>query len=111
MTETAPDKTKPERKKGLTPGHWIAIATIAVAVVGGTLGWGLSEHNARLASVEAGTNDISETLGRITEGQARAEGEMKAIRERLDRIESNIDTLIQLHLNGETRQPAAGRAE
>ena len=40
--------------QGLTPDHWIAIATIAVVV----LGWGLSEPNARLANVESATNNI-----------------------------------------------------
>ena len=32
----------------MTPGHWIAIATIAVAVLGAVIGWGMSEHTARI---------------------------------------------------------------
>ena len=35
----------------LTPGHWIAIATIAVAVLGGVISVALGEHNARLENV------------------------------------------------------------
>ena len=88
----------------LTPGHWIAIAMIAVAVLGGILSSALSEHNARLANVEAGTNDIAEALGRV-------EREIKPLDERLDRIESNIDSLVQLHLDAETKQPVGGRGE
>ena len=34
--------------KHLAPGHWIAIATIAVVVLGGVISVALSEHNARL---------------------------------------------------------------
>ena len=112
----ATDKAK--GATGLTPGHWIAIATIAVAVLGGVLGWALSEHNARLANVESDIRNIAEA-------QARTEGEIKAIHERLDgfgerldgfgerlnRIETGIDRLIQLHLDAETTQPAAARAE
>ena len=100
-----------KRATGLTPGHWIAIATIPVAVLGGVLGWALSEHNARLANVESATRNIAEA-------QARTEGEIKAVHERLDgfderldRIETSIDRLIQLHLEAETTQPAAGHAE
>ena len=96
---------------GLTPGHWIAIGTIAVAVLGGVLGWALSEHNARLANVESDIRNIAEA-------QARTEGEIKAIHERLDsfgerlnRIETGLDRLIQLHLGAETTQPAAARSE
>ena len=102
---------KTDRATGLTPSHWIAIATISVAVLGGVLGWALSEHNARLANVESATKNISEA-------QARAEGEIKAVHERLngfderlDRIETNIDRLIQLHLDAQTTQPVAQRAE
>ena len=109
---------KSERTTGLTPGHWIAIATIAVAVLGGMLGWALSEHNTRLANVESATRNIAEAQTRAAETQARTEGEIKAIHERLDgfderldRIETGIDRLIQLHLDAETTQPAAGRAE
>ena len=83
---------------------------IVAGVLGGVLSWGLSEHNARLTTVDARLttfdarmNNMAETLARIAEGQARVEGERKAITDRLDRIESNINTLVQLHLNTETR--------
>ena len=102
---------KSKRPTGLTPGQWSAIATIAVAVLGGVLGWALSEHNARLANVESATRNIAEA-------QARTEGEIKAIHERLDgcderldRIETGIHRLLQLHLDAYTTQPAAARAE
>ena len=75
------------------------------------LGWALSEHNARLANVESDIRNIAEA-------QARTEGEIKAIHERLDsfgerlnRIETGIDRLIQLHLDAETTQPAAAPSE
>ena len=47
MTDTREDKAT--RGRGLTPGHWIWIATIAVAVLGGVLSWALSQQNARLS--------------------------------------------------------------
>ena len=89
-----------------------------MAVLGGVLGWALSEHNARLANVESDIRNIAEA-------QARTEGEIKAIHERLDgfgerldgfgerlnRIETGIDRLIQLHLDAETTQPAAAPSE
>ena len=133
MTDTREDKAT--RGRGLAPGHWIAIATIAVAVLGGVLSWALSEHNARLANVESATTNMAE-------GLARVEGSIKTINERLngfeqrvderfnrletniderfnrletnsddrlDRIETNIDRLIQLHLQAGTAQPAAWR--
>ena len=100
MTDTRGDEAT--RARGLTPGHWITIATITVAVLGGVLSWGLSEHNARLANVESGTTNIAE-------GLAQVEGSIKTINERLNRIETNIDTLIQLHLQAGTSQPAASR--
>ena len=117
MTATPEDKAT--RGRGLNPGHWIAIATIAVVVLGGVLGWALSEHNARLANVESAMNNIAEAQARFAEAQARVEGEIKAVHERLtgfeerlderltsfeerlderlDRIETQIDRLIQLH--------------
>ena len=91
------------------------------SMLGGVLGWALSEHNARLANVESAMNSIAEAQTRLTGAQARVEGEIKAIHERLDgfaervdkrldRIETNIDRLIQLYLDAETTQPAARRA-
>ena len=127
MTPGSPagETDKAKGATGLTPGHWIVIGTIAVAVLGGVLGWALSEHNARLANVESDIRNIAEA-------QARTEGEIKAIHERLDgfgerldgfgerldgfgerlnRIETGIDRLIQLHLDAETTQPAAAPSE
>ena len=114
----AGETDKAKGATGLTPGHWIAIGTIAVAVLGRVLGWALNEHNARLANVESDIRNIAEA-------QARTEGEIKAIHERLDgfgerldgfgerlnRIETGIDRLIQLHLDAETTQPAAAPSE
>ena len=91
-------------------------------MLGGVLGWALSEHNARLANVESAMNSIAEAQTRLTGAQARVEGEIKAIHERLDgfaervdkrldRIETNIDRLIQLYLDAETTQPAARRGD
>ena len=114
-------------RQGLTPGHWIAIATIAVGVLGGVIGVALGEHNARLGNVETTMRAIAEAQARMAEAQgrmaealARTEGDAKATQERLagfeeqvndrfDRIEASLDRLIQLHLNTDT-QPAGARA-
>ena len=120
MTDTQEDKAT--RGRGLTPGHWIAIATIAVAVLGGVLSWALSEHNARLSENNARLANVESATINMAEGLARVEGSIKAINERLngfeervddrlDRIETNIDRLIQLHLDAGTAQPAASRAD
>ena len=89
-------------RHGLTPGHWIAIATIAVGVLGSVIGVALSEHNARLANVETAMNALAETQARM-EGEAKATQERLAgfeerVEYRLDRIESSLERLIQLHL-------------
>ena len=116
MTDTPEDKATHGR--GLTPGHWIAIATIAVAVLGGVLSWALSEHNARLSENNARLANVESATTNMAEGLARVEGSINAINERLngfeervddrlDRIETNIDRLIQLHLDAGTAQPAA----
>ena len=120
MTDTPEDKAT--RGRGLTPGHWIAIATIAVAVLGGVLSWALSEHNTRLSENNARLANVESATTNMAEGLARVEGSIKAINERLngfeervddrlDRIETNIDRLIQLHLDAGTAQPAASRAD
>lgn len=114
-------------RQGLTPGHWIAIATIAVGVLGGVIGVALGEHNARLGNVETTMRTIAEAQARLVEAQARMaevlarmEGDAKASRERLagfeeqvnarfDRIEASIDRLIELHLDA-AAPPAAGQA-
>ena len=61
------------------------------SMLGGVLGWALSEHNARLANVESAMNSIAEAQTRLTGAQARAEGEIKAIHERLDGFEERVD--------------------
>ena len=114
MTDTPEDKAR--RGRGLTPGHWIAIATIAVAVLGGVLSWALSEHNTRLSENNARLANVESATTNMAEGLARVEGSIKVINERLngfddrlDRIETSIDRLIQLHLAAGTAQPAASR--
>ena len=121
----------------LTAGHWIGIATIAIAAFSAVLGWGLSEHNARLANVDARTT-------RLVEGQGHLQGDIKATNERLNgleqrlderleglerrleerlngveqrvndrlsRIETNIERLLELHIGAATPQGAAPAAE
>ena len=74
----------------LTPGHWIAIATISVGVLGGVISVALGEHNARLGNVATTMNTIAEAQARMAEAQARmaealarTEGELKTTQERL----------------------------
>ena len=127
MTETPEDKT--DRANKLTPGHWIAIATIAVGILGGVMSVALSEHNARISNIETAITTMAETQARMAAALVRMEAETKATRERvasfdeqvnnrfdqnderLNRIETSIDRLIQLHLDAQMTQPAAGRAE
>ena len=138
MTETPQNKIDPA--KGLTPGHWIAIATIAVGILGGVISVALGEHNARISNIETAITTMAETQARMAEALVRMEGETKATRDRLasfeeqvndrferiesritgleervndrfDRIEASIDRLIQLYLDAQATQPAAGRAE
>ena len=117
MTDTPQEKTAPA--KGLTPGHWIAIATIAVGILGGVINVALSEHNARISNIETAVNTIAQTL-------VRMEGESKATRERLagfveqvnerfnqnderlNRIETSIDRLVQT-ASGRPDDAAGGR--
>ena len=49
-------------------------------------------------------------LVRVRGGEA-VDGFEERVDKRLDRIETNIDRLIQLYLDAETTQPAARRAE
>ena len=138
MTDTPEDKAR--RGTGLTPGHWIAIATIAVAVLGGVLSWALSEHNTRLGETNARLANVESATTSMAEGLARVEGSIETMNERLngfeervedrlngfedrvderlngfddrlDRIETNINRLIQLHLDAGTAQPASSVAD
>ena len=110
MTETPQGKMAPAT--GLTPGHWIAIATIAVGILGGVISVALGEHNARVSNIETAITTVAETQARMAEALVRMEGETKATRERvasfeeqvnnrfdqnderLNRIETSIDRLI-----------------
>ena len=111
--------------KHLAPGHWIAIATVAVVVLGGVISVALSEQNARLENAIAGAQTrMSDTQEQIAEGLARMEGELETTQERLagfedrvydrfdqvddrfdniddrfDRIDNTLDRLIQLNLD------------
>ena len=120
MTETRQEKT--DSANGLTPGHWIAIATIAVGILGGVISVALGEHNARISNIETAITTMAESQGRIAEAVVRMEGETKAtgeqlarfeeqVNERFNRIEASIDRLIELHLDAQRTQPAAERAE
>ena len=55
------------RGSGLTPGHWLAIATIAVAVLGGVLSWGLSQQNARLSETTTRLVNIESVMADMAE--------------------------------------------
>ena len=114
------DSANATRGRGLTPGHWFAIATIAVAVLGGVLSWGLSQQNARLSENTTRLATVAAAMATMAEGLARVEGSSKTIIERLkgfeqrvderfnrfemniderfNRLETNIDRLIQLHV-------------
>ena len=92
---TQADGKKPKRgpQPELMPMHWIAIATITVAVLGAVLGvlsGRLSEHAAHLGVVESGTADSAESVARI-------EQLIKTTGARVSRIEAKIETLLQLH--------------
>ena len=110
----------------LTPGNWVAIAAIAVTVLGGVLGGILSialgEHNRRIAGIKTGQDQLvaaqaqlagSQTAlaasqAELAASQAEFRGHMKAFNERLtsidqrfterfDRMEASIERLLQLH--------------
>lgn len=98
MAETAGQRTSEAqagRPRGLSAGNWIAIGTV---VLGGVVGFGLSEHNARLTSVDTNTKAIaaSQTAlaasqATLATSQARLEGEIKTVNERLNGIEQRLD--------------------
>ena len=79
--------TNATRGRGLKPGHWFAIATIAVAVLGGVLSWGLSQQNARLSESTTRLANIESVMANMAEGLARVEGSSKTIIENLSGFE------------------------
>ena len=89
MTDTQEDKAT--RGRGLTPGHWVGIATIAVAVLGGVLSWGLSQQNARLSENNTRLANVESAMGNMAEGLARVEGSSKTINEHLNGFEQRVD--------------------
>ena len=89
MTDTQEDKAMPGR--GLTPGHWIGIATISVIVLGGVLSWGLSQQNARFSENNTRLANVESTTTNMVEGLARVEGSNKTINERLNGFEQRVD--------------------
>ena len=89
MSDTQEDKAMPVR--GLTPGHWIGIATISVIVLGGVLSWGLSQQNARFSENNSRLANVESTTINMVEGLARVEGSNKTINERLNGFEQRFD--------------------
>ena len=89
MSDTQEDKAT--RARGLTPGHWIGIATIAVAVLGGVLSWGLSQQNARLSENNTRLANVESAMTNMAEGLARVEGSSKTINEHLNGFEQRVD--------------------
>ena len=116
MTEAKAGAQEPEAAKRLTPGNWVAIAAIAVAVLGWVLNVALEEHNLRVAGIEtaqkelaAAQEKLAAAQGELTTSQVRLEGGMKALTERLtamdqrfterfDLMEASIERILQLQL-------------
>ena len=109
MTETKTGSQEPEAAKRLTPGNWVAIAAIAVTVLGWVLNVALEEHNLRVAGIETAQRELAAAQGELTASQIRLEGNMKALTERLtamdqrfterfDRMETNIERILQVQL-------------
>ena len=137
MAETAGERTseaRPGRPEGLSTGNWIAIGTV---VLGGVLGFGLSEHNARLTSVDTNMKavaaeqtalaaSVAASQTAVVASVVRLEGEIKTLNERLngmeqrlnerldrsdqrfDRLEANIDRLLQMRIGSTVEPPTAG---
>ena len=89
MTDTQEDKAT--RGKGLTPGHWIGISTIAVVVLGGVLSWGLGQQNARFSANNTRLANVESATTNMAEGLARVEGSIKTTSERLSGFEQRVD--------------------
>ena len=102
---------KPRDRKGLSPSHWIAIATVSVAVLIGVLGSALSEHNTRLNENTARLANVEAEKKNRVDAQARIEGAMATSNDRLERIETKIERLIRMHVDAGGAQPSTARTE
>ena len=72
-TETKTRAQDPEAAKRLTPGNWVAIAAIAVTVLGWVLNVALKEHNLRVAGIETAQRELAAAQGELTASQIRLE--------------------------------------
>ena len=113
----------------------MAIAAIAVTVLGWVLSVALEEHNLRVAGIETAQRDLAAAQGELTTSQLRLEGDMKALTERLtamdqrfterfdlmeasiderfDRMEASIERILELQLGtaGGVDDEATSRGE
>ena len=115
MTDSSRASAPQDTPRRLTPGNWVAIAAIAVTVLGGGLGGILSialgEHNRRIAGIETGQDqlvaaqaqlagsqaalagsqaELAASQAELAVSQAELGGEMKALNERLNAIDQRF---------------------
>lgn len=131
MTDSSRASAPQDTPTRLTPGNWVAIAAIAVTVLGGVLGGVLSvalaEHNRRIAGIETGQDqlvaaqaELAASQAELAASQAELGGDMKALNERLtsidqrfterfDRMEASIERLLQLHMAADRGTPRTGQ--
>ena len=124
MTDSSRASAPQDTATRLTPGNWVAIAAIAITVLGGVLGGVLSvalgEHNRRIAGIETGQDQLVAAQAELAASQAELGGDMKALNERLtsidqrfterfDRIEASIERLLQLHIAADRGTPRTGQ--
>ena len=88
-------------RNSLTPGHWIAIATIAVGILGGVISVALGEHNTRIGNIETAMRTMTEAQTRMAEAQIR-------MAEALTRADGNAKATVvsQFHSGDSGARPA-----
>ena len=102
--------------KQLSPGNWIAIWTISATIIGSIIGVALGEHNRRIGGIESDVEQIENNLTTMVSSQAEVRGQLAGLEkrvdamnerlngrldemdERFDRLEANIERLLELHL-------------